>query len=361
MRCFSKLIKLKNLYNLFLFLALLNIFFSTEKSVAKTFSIKEIEISSPFNASFDKNKIIYRGFVEAYEELILTIVQSKDQKKLQNSSTKEVKSLVETFSIVQENFIDEIYNLTLNVEFNKRSFFELLEKKNVFPSSIVEKDLMFFPIEVDEKNEIFLFSESQLFKNWNLKKEKYHQLNYILPNEDIDDYNIIKKNINNLEDFDFREISKKYNFEDFIIMIIFKNNEEIRVLNQIAFNNNQNLKNFKFKNINFAKLEDVEKFIGEQKLVFEDYWKLKNIINTSIKLDLTISVDNSNIIKIDQFEEALSNIELVNKFNIFKFDNKKNIYKIIFNGTRDQFLDVMKTYNYIFEIKNKIWVLNDKS
>ncbi len=358
MRCFSKLIKQKNLYNLFLFLALLNIFFSTENSIAKTFSVKEIEISSPFNASFDKNKIINRGFVEAYEELILTIVQSKDQKKLQNSSTKEVKSLVETFSIVQESFIDEIYNLTLNVEFNKKSFFELLEKKNVFPSSIIKKELIFFPIEVDEKkNEIFLFSESHLFKNWNLKKEKYHQLNYILPNEDIDDYNLIKKNINNLEDFDFREISKKYNFEDFIIMIVFKNNQEIRVLNQIVFNNNQNIKNFKFKNINFAKLNDVEKFIDEQKIVFEDYWKLKNIINTSIKLNLTISVDNSNIIKIDQFEETLSNIELVNKFNIFKFDNKKNIYKVIFNGTRDQFLDVMKDYDYFFEIKNKIWVL----
>ncbi len=358
MRCFSKLIKLRNLYNLFLFLALLNIFFSTENSVAKTFSIKEIEISSPFNASFDKNKIINRGFVEAYEELIFTIVQSKDQKKLQNSSTKEVKSLVETFSIVQESFIDEIYNLTLNVEFNKKSFFELLEKKNVFPSSIIRKDLIFFPIEVDEeKNEIFLFSESQLFKNWNLKKEKYHQLNYILPNEDIDDYNLIKKNINNLEDFDFREISKKYNFEDFIIMIVFKNNQEIRVLNQIVFNKNQNLKNFKFKNINLENLEDLKKFIDKQKTVFEDYWKLKNIINTSIKLDLTISVDNSNIIKIDQFEETLSSIELVNKFNIFKFDNKKNIYKVIFNGTRDQFLNVMKDYDYFFEIKNKIWVL----
>lgn len=358
MRCFSKLIKQKNLYNLFLFLALLNIFFSTENSIAKTFSIKEIEISSPFNASFDKNKIINLGFVEAYEELIFTIAQSKDQKKLQNSSTKEVKSLVETFSIVHESFIDEIYNLTLNVEFNKKSFFELLEKKNVFPSSIIRKDLIFFPIEIDEeKNEIFLFSESQLFKNWNFKKEKHHQLNYILPNEDIDDYNLIKKNINNLEDFDFREISKKYNFEDFIIMIVFKNNQEIRVLNQIVFNKNQNLKNFKFKNINLENLEDLKKFIDKQKTVFEDYWKLKNIINTSIKLDLTISVDNSNIIKIDQFEETLSSIELVNKFNIFKFDNKKNIYKLIFNGTRDQFLNVMKDYDYFFEIKNKIWVL----
>ena len=358
MRCFLNFIKLKTIYNFFLFLALLNIFFSTENSIAKTFSIKEIEISSPFDASFDKNKIINQGFVEAYEELLLTIVQSKDQKKLQNSSTKEVKSLVETFSIVQESFIDEIYNLTLNVEFNKKSFFELLEKKNVFPSSIIRKDLIFFPIEVDEeKNEIFLFSESQLFKNWNFKKEKHHQLNYILPNEDIDDYNLIKKNINNLEDFDFREISKKYNFEDFIIMIVFKNNQEIRVLNQIVFNKNQNLKNFKFKNINLENLEDLKKFIDKQKTVFEDYWKLKNIINTSIKLDLTISVDNSNIIKVDQFEETLSSIELVNNYNIFKFDNKKNIYKIIFNGTRDQFLHEMKNNDYFFEIKNKIWVL----
>ncbi len=113
----------------------------------------------------------------------------------------------------------------------------------------------------------------------------------------------------------------------------------------------------KFKNINFEKLSDLENFIDKQKILFEDYWKLKNIINTSIKLDLTISVDNSNIIKIDQFEETLSNIELVNNFNIFKFDNKKNIYKIIFNGTRDQFLDVMEESNYFFEIKNKIWLL----
>ena len=129
MRCFSKFIKLKCLYNFFLILSLLNIFFSTEKSVAKTFSIKEIEISSPFNESFNKNMIVNQGFVKAYEELILTIAQSKDQRRLKNPSIKEIKSLVETFSIIEENFIDEIYNLTLDVEINKRSFFEFLEKK----------------------------------------------------------------------------------------------------------------------------------------------------------------------------------------------------------------------------------------
>ena len=108
MRCFSKLVKLKSLYNLFLFLALLNIFFSTGKGHAKTFSINDIKISTPFEINFDKNEIIDKGFVEAFNELILSIVQSKDQVKLKNTSINQIKGMIETFSIIEEKFIDEI-------------------------------------------------------------------------------------------------------------------------------------------------------------------------------------------------------------------------------------------------------------
>ena len=79
MKFISKLNKLKLLYNFFLFLALINIFFSTGKSYAKTFSVNDIKISTPFEINFKKNEIIDEGFVEAFNELILSIVQSKDQ------------------------------------------------------------------------------------------------------------------------------------------------------------------------------------------------------------------------------------------------------------------------------------------
>ena len=358
MKRFPKLVKLKNLYIFFLFLALLNIFFSTANSNAKTFLIPEIEISSPFNEGFDKNEIINESFVKAYNELLLSTVQSIDVKKLKNVSIKQIKGLVETFSITEEKFINEVYYLTLDVSFNKKNFFDLLESKNVFPSLLIKKKLMFIPIIVDEDtNEILLFSENQLFKFWNKKKKKYHLLDYILPNEDIEDFNLIKRNVKNLENYDFNEITKKYNFNDYIIMIIFKNSQGIRVLNKIVFDKNKNIKNFKFKNMNLKNFDNLNKFIEDQKLVFEDYWKLKNQINTSIKLNLTISVDNSNNIKINQFEDYLSNIELIYNFNIFKFDNKKIVYRIIFNGTREKFLEIMKSKNYYIQIKNKVWVL----
>ena len=115
------------------------------------------------------------------------------------------------------------------------------------------------------------------------------------------------------------------------------------------------------KNINLEKPNQVEKLIENLKTTFEDKWKQENEINTSIKLLLTISIENINNLRIKEFEQNLNNLDLVNEFYIYKFDNKNNFYKVIFNGTPDKFLEVMSYQNYYFEIKNKIWVLNDKS
>ena len=76
MKCFPKLVKLKNLYIFFHFLALLNIFFSTTNSNAKTFLIPEIEIFSPFNEGFDKNEIINESFVKAYYLELSPLIES---------------------------------------------------------------------------------------------------------------------------------------------------------------------------------------------------------------------------------------------------------------------------------------------
>ena len=68
----------------FCILAFLNIFFSTEKIFANTFTVNDIEISTPFEINFDKNQIIDDGFIKAFDQLILSIVQTKNQKNTQN-------------------------------------------------------------------------------------------------------------------------------------------------------------------------------------------------------------------------------------------------------------------------------------
>ena len=274
----------------------------------------------------------------------------------------EIKGMIETFSIKEEKFIDEIYYLTLNVSFNKKNIFDLLESKNVFPSLPFKKNFLFIPVFVDQnKNQVSIFSENKLYTSWNSNNKRYNLLNYILPTQDLEDFSLIKKNINNLETYDFKGILDKYNIDDYIIMIVFKNNNKIRVLNKIFFNKKNNLKNLNFDGVNFDNEEEIYEFIDNLKLVYEDFWKSQNQINTSVKLSLNISVDNSNNIKINKFEKILSTMDLIYNFSIYKFNNQNNFYKVIFNGTPDKFLEVMSDQNYDFEIKNKIWVLNDKS
>ena len=358
MRFNIKLFNFKRLYIYFCLLALLNIFFSTENVQAKTFNINDIEISTPFEIKFDKNKIIEEGFSQAFDRLILSIVQTKDQKKLGQTSLNQIKGMIETFSIKEEKFINEVYYLSLNVSFNKKKILNLMENKNIFPSVPVKKNIFFLPIIIDKnKNEILIFSESYIFNNWNSYVQKFHLLNYILPTEDLEDFNLIKKNINNLESYDFKEIIQKYSLDEYIISIIFKDNNDIKVLNKININQKEDLKNISFSNLNIDNYKEADKLIENLKNTYENHWKSKNEINTSVKLSLTISVSNNNNFKISNFEKMLDNTDLIYDFYIYKFNNKDNFYKIIFNGSPDHFLKIMKDNNYEFNIQNRIWVM----
>ncbi len=358
MRYIFQNLKLRKLYIFFLFLAVLNIFFSTGISLAKTFSINDVELSTPFEINFDKNKIIDEGFIQAFNQLMLSIAQSKDHQKLKKIQLNQIKSMIDTFSIKEEKFVNDIYYIKINVSFNKKIIFDLLEKKNIFPSIPLKKDIIFLPIIVDQnKNQIKMFSDNIIYNLWNNNIRRYDLLNYILPTEDLEDLNLIKKNIENLENFKFQEIVKKYNLENYIVSIFFIGSDQTRLLNKISFDNKETLKNTTIKNINFNSNSEIYKFIEILKITFEDYWKSQNEINTSVKLPLTISVENSNNIKIYQLEEKLSNIDLIYNFYIYKFDNRNNIYKIIFNGTPNKFIEVMKNNNYEFETVNKIWMM----
>ena len=353
-----KLFNYKRLYILFCLLALLNIFFSTENIQAKTFSINDIEISTPFEINFDKNKIIDEGFVQAFDRLVLSIVQTKDQKKLSKTSLGLIKGMTETFSIQEEKFINEVYYLTLNVSFNKKKVLNLIEKKNIFPSLPIEKNIFFLPIIVDkDKEEISIFSENYIFNNWNSNNQKYHLLRYILPTEDLDDFNLIKKNSQYLESYNFNEIIKKYSLNEYIISIIFKKDNTIQVLNKINFNQEEDLKNISFQNLNIDNDQEADKLVESLKTIYENYWKSKNEINTSVKISLTISINNNDNSELLKFEEILDNTEMVYDYYIYKFNNKDSLYKVIFNGTPDYFLKIMKNKNYEFDIQNQIWLI----
>jgi len=343
------------LYPIILTLTLFKIFFSTAISYAESFDIKNIEISKKFNMNFQKIDVIDEGFKIAYQNLILSITKSADQDKLNNLQLFNIKTMIDNFSIKEEKFIDDIYYVNLDVSFNKKKVFLFLEKKNIFPSLPKSKKILFIPLIIEEeKKNLAMFSENIFYQNWLFNTNNKDQLIYILPSEDLDDIQIIKSKYDFLEEYDFEEIINKYSLENYIICLIYKNNNDLRILSKIKLSDKMVLDNKVFENYNSENLLDT---IEKLKTIYEDYWKKENQINTSIKLPLTIAMSILDEKKINDFESFIKKFDLVSSYNVSKLDNNKIYYRIIFNGTPQAFIFGMQDSGFALDIKNKIWVL----
>ena len=199
----------KTLYIFLFFIALNFFFFSTVNVSAKSFQIDEIEISEPFREMFDKNSVIDRGFKNAFFKLINLLVKSNDFNKVKSIKLNEIKSMIESFTIQEEKFIDQTYYLKLGVNFDKRKIYNYLEKKNIFPSQIKKEKFLFLPLIIDENTrDIKVYTDNPLYEKWNLDISKNHLINFLLPTEDLEDFNLIKKNFDNIENYNFNEIIK---------------------------------------------------------------------------------------------------------------------------------------------------------
>ena len=266
--------------------------------------------------------------------------------------------MIETFSIKEEKFINQIYYLNLDVTFNKKKIFEFLEKKNVFPSLLIKNKIFLLPIIIDEsKDEILVFFDNFIFKNINENIQSNELLEYVLPSEDLEDLKLIKDNIKNIENYDFSKIINKYFLDDYVIILLFKNYDQFRVLSKINFNKKVFIDNKTFPDLNLTEIENQNKLVQKMKTTYEDQWKMINEINTSIKLPLTILIENNESLKLSKFEKILTEQDLIYDFNIVKFDHKKIIYKIILNGSPDVFFANMSNFGYQFEFKDQVWVL----
>lgn len=348
----------KRLYIFFCILSLTIFFFSTEKLRAKSFEINNIEITKPFKNNFDKNKVIDSGFQKAFLELIFRLTKSSDYKKLENFKLNEIRSMIETFSIQEEKFINQVYYVTLGVSFNKRKIFNYLEKRNIYPSQIVKEKFLFIPIIIDENiDDLIIFSNNQIYNNWNTDSKTHELINYVLPSEDLEDFDLIKKNLDNIESYNFNEITKKYNLNNYIISLIFKSNNEIRSLSKIYYEKNEIIKNNSFQNLNLNNDKDLKLFISNLKNLFEDTWKKLNEINTSIKLSINIKIENNDLKKSSRFELDLNDIDLVNDYTIQRFNKDFIFYEILFNGTVQNFINIMKNKNYNLNTQKKIWTI----
>ncbi|MDB0046207.1 hypothetical protein N9F23_00655 [Candidatus Pelagibacter sp.] len=320
--------------------------------------MSDIEISSPFELNFKKSSVIDEGFHISFSNLLSMVTTSGDKSKIKNISIKDIKSMIDSFTISDEKFINNEYFAKLETTFNKKKFLKFLEKKNVFPSIPIRNKVLLVPILVDTKtNNAYLFNNNIFYDRWNDIKKNYQLLDYLLPSEDLEDLNKLQEMSDSVETYDFINLITKYDLKDYIISIIFKNEDEVKILSKINLNNSLKIKNQKYYEIDLTNEKDFNMILENLKNLYEDEWKKNNEINTSIKLPLTISINSKDYKKIINLEEALTNIDLISNFYILNFNNENTQYRIVYNGSPKTFLNNMVNKNFDLSMENNVWMV----
>ena len=162
---------------------------------------------------------------------------------------------------------------------------------------------------------------------------------------------------NNLESNDLSEITDKYDFKNIIIVIFYKNKNNLKIFSKISFSNS----NFKFnldkKNINYEDNKLLDQIILNLKNLYEDKWKIINKINTSISIPIKISVKNSNFIISEKLENILNQSDFVYEYEIEKISSEDIIYKIIYNNNPEKFLNTLKVNDININSSSDIWYI----
>jgi len=94
------------IYILFLFFIIFFTKFSTSVANANTYKIVDLEISKPYDNNFNKEVVIDEAFEKAFEQIILKITTLESNDIINLKNLKTIYSLVESFSIVDEKFIE---------------------------------------------------------------------------------------------------------------------------------------------------------------------------------------------------------------------------------------------------------------
>ena len=345
-----------SLYFFFLLLILFFIEFSTIEVFADKYTVKNINIKEQYDINFNKDKVINKGFEKAFKTLIYKIVENKDKSLFNNIPKNKINSLIDNFSITNEKFVNNNYEVDFQVKFDKKKLLSFIRSKNVISSVPKNTDILFIPILIDTKNnELKYFNQNYFYNNWNNINKKYFLLNYNLPDENIESFRFFQKIKNNLENDDLSEITGRYNFKNIFVVIFYKNKSNLKVFSKISFSNLDFNFNLNQNIIDYTDSKELDRIILKLKNLYEDKWKLINKINTSISIPIKISVKNNDYVITDKLENLLNKSDFVFEYEIEKINSKEIIYRIIYNSNPDKFVDNLRANGININSSSSIW------
>ena len=339
-------------------LSLIILFLSkTQNIFAKTdtFIVDNIEVTGKINDINYRETYLTISFRKGFQSLIENILKKEDQNKLSGVSLETIKSLVESYRILEENDVSGKYKLKTQVTFSRSLINDFFYKKNISYSEVTRLNIVVYPILI-LNSELQLFEKNQFLIEWNDNKE-LKNIDFILPVENVDDINFIKDNLTSLEERNIDRLVDNYEIKNSSILIFRKNDKDLNVFLKTNFQGTRKVKKFEFGNRDIEKKEVRAQIIKNLKSRINDFWKEQNLIDISTPSFLTVSTKIKSADTLSQIIKKFDSMNLIDQYRVETMDKNNLKIKIKYFGKIKNLQDSFIENGFKFKILHNEWNL----
>ena len=336
-------------------LFILIVFFKTGNllSDGNTFNVDNIIIERKDNISV--KQLAPNAFNEAFNKLISRILLKKDIPKVLNLNLSSVSELVSYYNITK-NTDKEKNKAIFSVTFDREKLHDFFSKNGILYSIINEKDFYILPILIDE-NKILIFSDNFFYKNWTQNNNEDEQIEFILPQENIEIIQKINQSRGNLLSLELNSLFEEYSNKNVALVLISTiTNTEKKIYLKTRVQGKIITNYFNLKNDGLDKNKFDEKIIIRIKEQIINIVKSQNLIDVRAPSFLNVKLDlsKSNLVLL---KSKLKKINLIEDVIAYQFNKDYVSLKVKYLGKIDKIINELKKKGILLELDNEEWMI----
>ena len=322
-------------------------------SDSSIFNVNNIRID--LNTYKNKEIFLNIAFIKGFKQLTDRILLKKDKTKIKNISVEKIKSFITHYQINENYEFNDTQNIIINLAFDKEKLNNFFYQKNILYTDLKFKEVAIFPL-VIKNEELMIYTGNYFYNNWNIEDKnnnKKKQIEYILPVENLENIELIKKYKSNIEDIKTLELFKEYEIDNKLLIAIFDNENDVKVLLKGNISRNRIFKNYKYEKKNLVKRDFNKEIVKKIKNEILEIIKSNNLIDIRTPSFLNLSLEIKNKNDLYKAQEIIEQIDLIESFNVIELNKSYTRIKIKYFGN----------INYITEkfLENGIRVSNNNN
>jgi len=335
---------------------LLFTFFTKSFSEENVFTINNVTVKGKIDLNFSREKYINKAFLNSFEILMNKILLSRDFTKINNIKLRQIKSLINSFQILEESYRKDEYKAKIKIFYSDIKVKKFLNQKNISFSQPENITAVFFPV-FFINDEIQNFSENFFYKHWTEIEIKNELINFILPIEDLEDISKIIEMKNRIEELDADVLVNKYDIKSYVFALIDYQDKNLNIHVKINFNNNKINKNFLYEVENINDELILNSILKDLKFKITDLWKEENLINLLMPLSIRLQYQHLNLEDLDKLRNIFYKIGIIDSYTLEEFNINNSFFKIYYYGNPKKLRSELLKFGYQLKNDQGYWQL----